>query len=103
MIRGCREYGIREPEFIDMGDAFRVNFYRSNRETGIEKREKFSETGIEKTGTGTESGMTGIEKADTGTENMEILYAWGLPKKENGLFSKAPLERIRRNMLFQNN
>ena len=103
MIRGCREYGIREPEFIDMGDAFRVNFYRSNRETGIEKREKFSETGIEKTGTGTESGMTGIEKADTGIENMEILYVWGLPKKENGLFSKAPLERIRRNMLFQNN
>ena len=21
MIRGCKEYGVREPEFIDMGDA----------------------------------------------------------------------------------
>ena len=31
MIQGCREYGVREPEFVDMGDAFRVNFYRSGR------------------------------------------------------------------------
>ena len=22
MIQGCREYGVQEPEFIDMGDAF---------------------------------------------------------------------------------
>lgn len=36
MIQGCREYGIREPEFIDMGDAFRVNFYRSGTETRTE-------------------------------------------------------------------
>ena len=36
MIQGCREYGVREPEFIDMGEAFRVNFYRSGTETGIE-------------------------------------------------------------------
>lgn len=36
MIQGCKEYGVREPEFIDMGDAFRVNFYRSGTETGIE-------------------------------------------------------------------
>ena len=34
MIQGCREYGVREPEFIDMGDAFRVNFYRTGTETG---------------------------------------------------------------------
>ena len=38
MIQGCREYGVREPEFIDMGDAFRVNFYRSGTETGIETK-----------------------------------------------------------------
>ena len=43
MIQGCREYGVREPEFIDMGDAFRVNFYRSGTETGIEN----SKTGTE--------------------------------------------------------
>ena len=36
MIRGCKEYGVREPEFTDMGDAVRVNFYRSNIETGTE-------------------------------------------------------------------
>ena len=28
MLRGCREYGLVPPEFIDMGDAFRVIFYR---------------------------------------------------------------------------
>ena len=43
MIQGCREYGVREPEFIDMGEAFRVNFYRSGTETGIEN----SKTGTE--------------------------------------------------------
>lgn len=32
MIQGCKEYGVQEPEFIDMGDAFRVNFYRSSSE-----------------------------------------------------------------------
>ena len=29
MIQGCREYGVQEPEFVDMGDFFRVNFYRN--------------------------------------------------------------------------
>ena len=43
MIQGCREYGVREPEFIDMGDAFRVNFYRSGTETGIENRKTGTE------------------------------------------------------------
>ena len=61
MIRGCKEYGVREPEFIDMGDAVRVNFYRSNAKTGIES----TETGIE---TSTENRITGIEKIETGTE-----------------------------------
>ncbi len=45
----------------------------------------------------------GIRYAMNKLKNREFLYVWGLPKKENGLFSKAPLERIRRNMLFQNN
>ncbi len=39
MIQGCRKYGVREPEFIDMGDAFRVNFYRSGVGTGTEKED----------------------------------------------------------------
>ena len=43
MIQGCREYGVREPEFIDMGDAFRVNFYRSGTETGIQTKETGAE------------------------------------------------------------
>ena len=61
MIRGCREYGIQEPEFIDMGDAFRVIFYRSNIETGIENIEMFAESSTEMASTGTEIGLTGTE------------------------------------------
>lgn len=75
MIRGCKEYGVREPEFIDMGDAFRVNFYRSNYietnvETGIENIEIFAETGIELASTGIESGITGTESGITSIENI---------------------------------
>lgn len=68
MIRGCREYGVREPEFVDMGDAFRVIFYLSNKETGIENMERFAVTGTEIGNTGTESIMTGTE---TGIEMIE--------------------------------
>ena len=68
MIRGCREYGVREPEFIDMGDAFRVIFYRSTIETDIENMERFAVTGTEIENTGTESRMTGTE---TGIEMIE--------------------------------
>ncbi len=28
MISSCKEYGIREPEFLEIGDSFRVNLYR---------------------------------------------------------------------------
>lgn len=71
MIRGCREYGVREPEFIDMGDAFRVIFYRSNMETDIENMEGFAVTGTEIENTSTESRMTGTENIETGTEMIE--------------------------------
>lgn len=30
MISSCRDYGIQEPEFLEIGDSFRVNFYRSS-------------------------------------------------------------------------
>lgn len=54
MIQGCREYSVREPEFIERGDVFRVNFYRSGTETGIE------------------SGKTGTENTKTGIQSTEI-------------------------------
>lgn len=28
MYSSCREYGIREPELLEIGDSFRVNLYR---------------------------------------------------------------------------
>lgn len=37
--RGGREYEFQEPEFVDMGDAFRVIFYRTNKENDIENIE----------------------------------------------------------------
>ncbi len=61
MIQGCKEYGVQIPEFIDMGDAFRVNFYRLATGSGIE-------TSIEKTQTGTE---IVVKQNNTGTESME--------------------------------
>lgn len=43
MISSCREYRIREPEFLEIGDSFRVNLYRPTYETqkpcGMTKRE----------------------------------------------------------------
>ena len=71
MIQGCREYGVREPEFIDMGDAFRVNFYRSGMETGTEKLK-----------TGTEKLETGIQTKETGIEKEEIIVLSALPDTE---------------------
>lgn len=64
MIQGCREYGVREPEFIDMGDAFRVNFYRSGTETGIE------------------NGKTGIQTQETGTEINQMRFLNTLSETE---------------------
>lgn len=77
MIRGCREYGVPEPEFIDMGDAFRVNFYRSNIKTGIED----TKTSTEMSNTGIESRTTGIENIETGTEDELLSALSGTEKK----------------------
>lgn len=68
MIRGCREYGVQEPGFVDMGDAFRVIFYRTNIETDIENKGNFAKTNIEMTNTGIENKMTGIENIETDKE-----------------------------------
>lgn len=82
MIRGCREYGVQEPEFVNMGDAFRVNFYRPNIETDIKKTEISSETDIEMTKTSKESGMTGIENIETDTEMIEDELFFALSDSE---------------------
>lgn len=38
LMRAMKEYGLREPEFIDMEVAFRINLYRGQNETnGVEK------------------------------------------------------------------
>lgn len=71
MIQGCREYGVQEPEFIDMGDAFRVNFYRSGTETGIETKY-----------TGTENTNTGIQTKETGTEKNQMSFLNTLSETE---------------------
>lgn len=82
MIQGCREYGVREPEFIDMGDAFRVNFYRSDVETGTEKAETGTEIAIKVDDTDTEKIETGIKTKETGTEKEKIIVLSALPDTE---------------------
>ncbi len=71
MIRGCREYGVQEPEFVDMGDAFRVIFYRTNIGTDIENMERFAVTDTEIENTGIESRIADTENRETGTEIIE--------------------------------
>ncbi len=63
MIQGCREYGIQDPEFIDMGDSLRVNFYRSVVETNTENIKTDIETNIENVKTDIElEGLSNTEK-----------------------------------------
>ena len=90
MIRGCKEYGVREPEFIDMGDAFRVNLYRSNIETGIENIETGIETSIESMKTSTESRMTDIETGTEITQSELFSTLSDTEKKVMGLILKNP-------------
>lgn len=82
MIQGCREYGVREPEFIDMGDAFRVNFYRSGTETGIETKYTGTEIALGTDYTGTENTNTGIQTKETGTEIKEMSFLNTLSETE---------------------
>ncbi|MCM1214220.1 MAG: putative DNA binding domain-containing protein [Lachnospiraceae bacterium] len=72
MIQGCKEYEVREPEFIDMGDAFRVNFYRSGTETSIEKNQTGTEIVDKPYDTGTESMGTGIQNIVKGLHNSKM-------------------------------
>lgn len=41
MFSSCREYGIREPELLEIGDGFRVNLYRPSFE---EIHQKFTKS-----------------------------------------------------------
>ena len=78
MIQGCREYGVRDLELVDMGDAFRVNFYRSGTETDIENRK----TGIPTKGNGTENTITGIQPKVIGTEIKQMSFLNTLSETE---------------------
>lgn len=74
MIQGCREYGVQEPEFVDMGDAFRANFYCSGTEAGIETKHNGTEIALGTDYTGTENTNTGIQTKETGTEIKEMSF-----------------------------
>jgi len=40
IIDGCRDYGIRDPEFIELGTFFRVNIYRDNNPLAVTNQEQ---------------------------------------------------------------
>lgn len=93
MIQGCKEYAVQEPEFIDMGDAFRVNFYRPGTETGIEKNQTGTETADKSDETGIESAGTGIQNAVNALQNdkaKEISVLSETEKKVVGLIFENP-------------
>ena len=86
MIQGCREYGVREPEFIDMGDAFRVNFYRSGTETGIQTKEtgaEINQMSFLNTLSETERKIVEFIMEDPGITQKEIAQKMGMSK--NGI------------------
>ena len=65
-----------------MGDAFRVNFYRSDVETGTEKVETGTEIAIKVDDTDTEKIETGIKTKETRTEKERIIVLSALPDTE---------------------
>ena len=68
---GMKEYDVREPEFIDVGDAFGVIFYRSGTETSIENGK-----------TGTENIKICIQTKETGTEINQMTFLNNLSETE---------------------
>lgn len=68
MFQDAKEYGLREPELIDMGSDFRVNLYRA--ET------KVDQFGVLKPGNskdGTKIGTNGTKAGTNGTDEDVIL------------------------------
>jgi predicted HTH transcriptional regulator len=52
IISGCREYGLLEPEFSELGDSFRVNIFRKQESSqqGIqENNQESSQQSLNKT------------------------------------------------------
>ncbi|MCE5284689.1 MAG: putative DNA binding domain-containing protein [Pelosinus sp.] len=44
IISGCREYGLSEPEFIELGDSFRVNIFRKQESSQESSQENLTKT-----------------------------------------------------------
>lgn len=51
MFSSCREYGIREPELLEIGDSFRVNLYRPSFEEIHQKFTKKAKQNIKSNST----------------------------------------------------
>ena len=64
IIQMCRTYGVESPQFIEIGDMIRVNFYRPTFQKTGDKTAINAETG-DKTAINTESGdKTAIKDTD---------------------------------------
>lgn len=40
ILKRAEEYGLREPEFLEIEDTFRVNLYRQDRQKPIKKADR---------------------------------------------------------------
>ena len=89
----AKEYGLPEPEFIEMPDIFRVNLFRASSSETKEKLDSGTEkldSGTEKLDSGTEKLDYGTEKLDSGTEKLDS----GTEKLDSGT-EKLDLEEQR--------
>ena len=67
MFREAKEYGLREPELIDMGSDFRINLYRKKADFDRNGVIDPKETGTNGTETGTNGTESGANKSKGGT------------------------------------
>ena len=69
LLQDMKDYGLAEPEFIDMEVALRINLYRAN--TGRETIEKIKTSGETSKEPGKTDGETNIRKTTTAERVVE--------------------------------
>ena len=80
MFREAQEYGLKEPELIDLGSDFRVNLYRAKTEVDkygvLENKNRIgvNETNSDTNDTNLETNETNIDTNRNNTDTELILY-----------------------------
>jgi len=70
IINGCRDYGISDPEFIELGTSFRVNIYRDNNPLTVNG---YGTNGTNRGTNGTNHGTNGANQPASDFDKKEIV------------------------------